>query len=233
MKGKSMVSHPFILFFYFLTEKINRIFYIFHKKMIMKNYELNRNAGHSREIVFLEDQSGMNGMYYGSKNFSHSGCGTAAVYNELLSLGIPMPLPDIIRQFEKYGASMFAAFGTAPWAAARLLSEKLMPEMVEKCADRHKFKDLTERSDIFIYTVMNNRRKITHMLHTVCVERVSSDGHKSLTPGDHASGSRFIVHNSHDRVETYPSYEDMMYSLGDGGGNADGVYMVGIRKPDI
>ena len=225
-----MVSHPFILFFYILTEKINRILYIFHKKIILKNYEINCNAGRFEESVFLENQSGISEMYYGSKSFSHSGCGTAAVYNALLSLGIPMPLPEIIRHFEKYGASVFAAFGTAPWAAIRLLSKKLTPEMFEKCADRRRFKDLAESSDVLIYTIMNNRRKITRMLHTVCVERVSSDGHKSLSPCDNAPGSRFIVHNSHDRAETYSSYEDMMYSLGDGGGMADGVYMVGIRK---
>jgi len=225
-----MVSHPFILFFYYLTEKINRILYIFHKNIIRKNYEENCSAESLSENVFLEDQSGVSGMYYGSGDFSRSGCAAAALYNTLLSLGIPMPLPDIIRLFEKNGASVFATFGTAPWASVTLLRKTLTAGSVSKCADRRRFKDLAESSRVIIYTIMNNRRKITRMLHTICVERVSSDGHDNLLPGSRPTGCRYIVHNSHGRAETYSSYEDMMYSLGDGGGKADGVYMVGIRK---
>ena len=235
-----MISHPFILFFYFLTEKINRIFSIFHKKAREKNYLANKDARGEEENVFLDDQSAETLLLYGRKPFSHSGCGTAAVFNALLSLGIPMPLPDVIRYFEKRGASMFGSFGTAPQSAFRFFNDRLRPLSetpespgftVKKSADRREFKDLAESSDVLILTIMNNRKKIRSMLHTMCVERIADYGDQKDSSVE--KSSRYIVHNSHGRAEIYPGYEEMMSSLGDGEGRADGVYMVAITKPAI
>ncbi len=218
-----MASHPFILLFYWITEKINRIFSFFHKKTTENNYVINKTASAEEENVFLEDQDKETRLKYGSKSFSHSGCGTAAVFNALLSLGTPVPIADIIRHFEKHGASLFAAFGTAPQSAYRYLKKKGLD--VRKSASRKNFRSLAESSDIIIFTIMNNRKKITRMLHTMCVERIPS-----LTSETDQGTGTFIVHNSHGREERYGSYDEMMACLGDGNGKADGVYMVGIRK---
>ena len=228
-----MITHPFILFFYFLTEKLNRFFSIFHKKRRERNYAVNSRISSVKENVFLEDQSRETGLLYGSKSFSHSGCGTAAVFNALIALKTPVPIADIIRHFEKHGASMSAAFGTSPGSAfkylKKIISEKTSseerPPQIRTCASRRKFKSLAESSDVLIFTIMNNRRKITRMIHTMCIERFPDNDQKNTDPA-----SRYIVHNSHGRPESYGSYEEMMASLGDGSGMADGVYMIGIKK---
>ncbi|MCR4589277.1 MAG: hypothetical protein K5668_00465 [Lachnospiraceae bacterium] len=208
-----MISHPFILLFYALSGFINMALGIFHKKTIEKNYFINNSHSAGSGCALIDDQSGETALKYGSKTFSHSGCGTAAVYNALLILGTPVPIADIIRHFEHYGASFFAAFGTAPQSADKYF--KKLGLQTKKTADKRRFRDLAENSDIIIFTIMNNGRKIRRMLHTMCIEH--NDGH-------------FIAHNSHGRREQYASFDDMMANLGDGNNKATGIYMIGLNK---
>ncbi len=238
-----MASHPFILLFYAVSGFMNTMMGIFHKKTTENNYFINKSYISSRENVFIEDQNEEKNLRYGSKSFAHSGCGTAAVYNALLLLGKPQPLAEIIRHFEGHGASFFAAFGTAPQAAAKYLQS--LGFFVENTSNRKKFKELAECSDVMIFTVMNNRRSIRRMLHTMCIERIPESPPDSLasvpdgsdtikSPGSpEESSHRFIVHNSHGRSENYVNYDEMMSHLGDGSGLADGVYMVGVTKSSI
>lgn len=209
-----MVSHPLILLFYRISGLINLVFSVFRKKTTKNNYENNKNVELKLEKGFIEDQRQENRLKYGFFTFSHSGCATAAVFNALLSLGIPEPLPDIISYFEKRGASFYARFGTAPQAALRLLKKKGLK--TKKTASSRRFKEVAESSDVILFTIMNDRRRLRSMLHTMCIER--------KTP------SSFTVHNSHGKAETYESYEEMMASLGDGNGAASGVYMIGIDR---
>jgi len=239
-----MASHPFILLFYAVSGFLNTLIGIFHKKTTENNYFINKSYISSRENVFIEDQNKEKELRYGSRSFAHSGCGTAAVYNALLLLGKPQPLAEIIRYFEGHGASFFAAFGTAPQAAAKYLRN--LGFCVEKTANRKKFKELAECSDVMIFTVMNNRRSIRRMLHTMCIERVPESPCASLASAPDGSSvlpasnpditdnrrkfHRFIVHNSHGRSENYVNFDEMMSHLGDGSGLADGVYMVGVKN---
>ena len=239
-----MASHPFILLFYAVSGFLNTLMGIFHKKTTENNYKINKSYTSSRENVFIEDQNEEKNLRYGSKSFAHSGCGTAAVYNALLLLGKPQPLAELIRHFEGPGASFFAAFGTAPQAAAKYL--RSLGFFVENTSNRKKFKELAECSDVMIFTVMNNRRSLRRMLHMMCIERIpdvpsaspasGADRHSaSLSSGVDSTETcqaspRFIVHNSHRRSENYVNFDEMMSNLGDGDGLADGVYMVGVRK---
>ena len=226
-----MISHPFILLFYLITGKFNEIISFFHKKISEKNYELNHSAQAMQENDFIDDQSKKEEIRYGKKSFSHSGCALAAVYNAMMLLGLPMPLSEIVRYFEKHGASLFASFGTAPQSAVRFFKKQGID--TERTMNKRKFRELAERSDILIFTIMNNRRRIRSMVHTMCVEclhegepRDSLSSHVS-TP---SAPVRFIVHNSHGRAERYDSYENMMASLGDGNGLAEGVYMLALNR---
>ncbi len=54
-------------------------------------------------------------MRYGLSTLAHSGCGTLAVYNALVALGRPEPLPKIIRELELYAESFFGLLGTIPF----------------------------------------------------------------------------------------------------------------------
>ncbi len=54
-------------------------------------------------------------MRYGLSTVAHSGCGTLAVYNALVALGRPVPLPKIIRELELYAESFFGLLGTVPF----------------------------------------------------------------------------------------------------------------------
>ncbi len=208
-----MISHPFILLFYRLTGLINRLLSAAHKKIIERNYENNKGTSLTLRNGFIEDQEEESGLLYGSGSFTRSGCGTAAVYNALVSLGIPVPLHEIIRYFEKYGASIFAYFGTSPQSAVRFLRRVgLEPRTA---STRKGFWKLAETSDILIFTILNNRKNIRGMLHTMCMEKKNNS---------------LLVHNSHGRAETYGSYEEMMQSLGEGNGKASGVYMIGLNR---
>ncbi len=223
-----MVSHPLILLFYALSGIINSLMGIFNKKTIENNYFINNSGIMYRESPFIDDQTKETALRYGSKPFSHSGCGTAAVYNALLLLKKPLPLPEIIRHFERNGASLFAAFGTAPQSAVKFLNS--LGLNTKKTANRKKFPVLAYDSDILIFTIMNNRRSIFRMLHTMCIEHLrpgTADTHHT-----ERGAERFIVHNSHGRSETYANFDDMMNSLGDGNGRAEGVYMIGIKTED-
>ncbi|MDO4318143.1 MAG: hypothetical protein Q4C48_08040 [Lachnospiraceae bacterium] len=57
-------------------------------------------------------------MRYGLSTVAHSGCGTLAVYNALVALGRPAPLPKIIRELELYAESFFGLLGTVPFFLA-------------------------------------------------------------------------------------------------------------------
>lgn len=208
-----MVSHPLILLFYRISALFNTMMGIFHKKTTENNYFINKTYIPSPDDPLIEDQDGKAGLRYGSKTFAHSGCAAAAVYNALRILGDPVPLADIIRHFEGHGAAFFAALGTAPQAAVKYFSG--LGYYPIRTSNRRKFRELAENSDVMIFTIMNDRRSIRRMLHTMCVEH---------------NNACFTVHNSHGRAETYPNYDEMMANLGDGGGKADGVYLVGIRK---
>lgn len=208
-----MASHPFILLFYLITGFINRLMGIFHKNTTEKNYFINKSVVLNTDDRILDDQNEKSGLKYGSKTFAHSGCGIAAVYNALLLLGRPVPLPEMIRQFEHHGASLYAAFGTAPQSAAKYL--KSLGLEIKKTARKSRFPELAESSDIILYTIMNNRRRLRSMVHTMCI--------------DHRSGA-YIVHNSHGRCEKYDSFSEMMSFLGDGDNKASGVYMIGLTK---
>ena len=223
LKGNpyKMISHPFILLFYLITGKFNEILSFFHKKISEKNFELNDSAQTAPENGFIDDQSKKKEIRYGKKSFSHSGCGLAAVYNAMMLLGLPMPLAEIIRYFEKHGASFFASFGTAPQSAVRFFRKQGVN--TESTMNKRKFKELAERSDILLFTIMNDRRRIRSMVHTMCVECLH--GRDPLKPA-----ISYIVHNSHGKAEAYECYEDMMYSLGDGEGRAEGVYMLAINR---
>ncbi|MBQ9549755.1 MAG: hypothetical protein IJU87_02990 [Lachnospiraceae bacterium] len=219
-----MATHPFILLFYAVSGFLNTMIGIFHKKTTENNYFINKSYTSSGENVFIEDQNEKKELRYGSKSFAHSGCGAAAVYNALKILGHPLPLADIIRHFEGHGASFFAAFGTAPQAAAKYL--RSLGFFVENTSNRKKFKELAECSDVMIFTIMNNRSSLRRMLHTMCIERIPENPSVSLEGSSH----RFTVHNSHGRSENYVNFDEMMLHLGDGSGLADGVYMAGVRK---
>ena len=222
MKGKrsAVASHPFILLFYMISGKFNRLISFFHKKNSEKNYSHNESTRLVSENGFIDDQSKETEIKYGSKTFSHSGCALAAIYNAMKLLGSPMALSDIVRYFEKHGASFYASFGTAPQAAIRFFRKQGIP--VKWTASRKRFKDLAESSDIFLFTIMNNRRRIRSMLHTMCVECLHENGPQTPSP-------RFIVHNSHGKAESYQSFEEMMQHLGDGESRAEGVYMVAVK----
>ncbi len=212
-----MISHPFILAFYGITGMLNRLLSVFHKKATDKNYENNKKIEPKLQDGFIENQSIEESLRYGSGSFSRSGCGTAAIYNAMSSLRIPVPLPEIIRYFEKYGASSFAFFGTAPQSAVRFLRRVGLE--TKKTASSGRFREVAESSDVLIFTIMNNRKKISGMLHTMCIERKTAPG----------QGDVFTVHNSHGKAETYRGFDEMMHSLGEGDGKAGGVYMIGLN----
>lgn len=54
-------------------------------------------------------------MRYGLTSVAHGGCGTLAVYNALVALGRPEPLPKVIRELEIYAETFFAFLGTTPY----------------------------------------------------------------------------------------------------------------------
>lgn len=225
MKGKrsSMASHPFILLFYLISGKFNRLISFFHKKKSEKNYSHNKSTRLVSENGFIDDQSKESAIKYGSGTFSHSGCALAAIYNAMKLLGSPMALSDIVRYFEKHGASFYASFGTAPQSAIRFFRKQGIH--TRWTASRKRFKDLAESSDIFLFTIMNNRHRIRSMLHTMCVECIHENGPQTPSPWS----TSFIVHNSHGKAERYESFEEMMQNLGDGEGRATGVYMVAVK----
>ena len=76
------------------------------------NYAKNKTVKIREGFLNGQATEELSGLRYGLSTVGKTGCGTLAVYNALLMLGHPEPLPKIIREMELYCCSCFGFLGT-------------------------------------------------------------------------------------------------------------------------
>lgn len=149
---------------------------LFPRSHIDRHYRRNREADLSR--VLSEDgllngqgRPGLSELSFGYSHVGHAGCESIAVYNALLLLGLPQPLPDIIRAFEKGGYMRFGGYmGAAPYFQPLLRrcgaeSRVIRPARAQTLAERGEL----DSGAVFLAAIWNDRLLPFKGLHTFAV----------------------------------------------------------------
>lgn len=144
---------------------------------VRRHYDRNRD----RDITPAMDEDGLlNGqgradlapLSFGYSNVGHAGCESIAVYNVLRLLGIPRPLPEIIRAMEKGGYMRFGGYmGAAPYFQPLLrrygaTSRVTVSALLQRDADQG---DL-EPGSVFLISIWNERFRPFKGLHTFAAQ---------------------------------------------------------------
>ena len=147
---------------------------IFFPRESQAHYEENL----TRDLSLLTDPDGaLNGqgrgelgkMAFGRARVSRAGCESVAIYNALLCLSLPRPLPEIIRDLEQGGyMRLRGRMGASPWLW-RLLRRygiscrAMLPPLVQRDADL----GLLEPGSVYIFCIWNDRLRPQKGMHTV------------------------------------------------------------------
>jgi len=139
--------------------------------------------------AFINRQSNLSNLPYGSGNMGYNGCGPIAVYNALLALGkeesshkSDISLISVIDCLEKKGATLRGKFGTSPASIRKFLKSKGYSTGVCISKNSDKILKFANDYDIFISVVYNNKNTIKDGLHIICSEkRKKCDSNFSFT----------------------------------------------------
>ena len=140
---------------------------------VRRNYEPNRrtdtaSAADERGMLNGQGRPELARLRFGYADVGRAGCESIAVYNALRLLGIPQPLPEIIRDMEKGGyLRMGGHLGAAPYFKPLLRrsgaeSRVVLPGRLQRDAD---VRSLTPGA-VFIMVIWNRRFLPNHGLHT-------------------------------------------------------------------
>ena len=148
----------------------------FTSRRINRNFEKNRLADlrpamDRRGLLNGQGREALRSLAFGFADVGRSGCESIAVYNALLLLDRPRPLPEIIRAMEKGGYLRFGGhLGAVPYfqplmrrygAATRLVT----PAALRREADSGQLKP----GSVFLMAIWNRRFCLHKGLHTFTV----------------------------------------------------------------
>jgi len=166
---------------------------------------------------FIEHQERMQDMKLGAYPLSFCGCETIAVYNAMSHLnpegGFFKALPSIITYFEKRGVALAGEFGVDPRSLSSYFDE--MGYRTYMTMNQQETLRIIKTTDVYIMTFYNNRKRLSDMIHTVCITK-GKDG-------------RLRAHNAGTK-ESYLNLQEMIRDLGVKG-KAEMICFLGIRKP--
>ena len=195
---------------------------LFLPRHIRKHYENNA----SRDISSAMDERGLlNGqgrealapLSFGFSNVGHAGCESIAVYNVLRLLGIPRPLPEVIRAMEKGGYMRFGGYmGAAPYFQPLLrrygaTGRIAISASVQNKADHREL----EAGAVFLVSIWNDRFRPYKGLHTFAVQYAPD------ARGDWCVWNRF---NSDSFSRRYARLDDILRN-----GRRKGTFLVLYR----
>lgn len=121
---------------------------------------------------FIERQSVLTGMKYGTVSVSFSGCEVIAVYNalhDLLGDKDPQSLPELIRFFELHGMAAGGKFGTSPCSVPDYFRAAGFEAAIT--ADSSEYDLFERRYSTFVLSMYNDGSDISKEIHTVSVTR--------------------------------------------------------------
>lgn len=140
---------------------------------VRRNYETNRrtdtaSAADERGMLNGQGRPELARLRFGYADVGRAGCESIAVYNALRLLGIPQPLPEIIRDMEKGGyLRMGGHLGAAPYFEPLLRRFGARSRVVAPGRLRREDLAGTDRSGEVYLMVIWNRRWFLHKgLHT-------------------------------------------------------------------
>lgn len=193
----------------------NTHFRLFGNKsqMISNNYKLNNKnlANHTFPNGFIEEQSMLNDLVYGTVPLSYSGCEIIALYNALYYINDIIPLPDLIRHFEKDGAALGGEIGTSPIALVNFLLKRHYPILYS--FSQADFQEIADYASVLILTAYNDDQDITKMIHTICITK---------------KNNLFAGHNCINSKE-YENINELTKGIG-GGYHGKGIFLIGIMN---
>lgn len=147
---------------------------IFFRRAAQEHY----NQNLQKDLSALTDPDGaLNGqgrgelgsMAFGRSSVARAGCEALAVYNALLLLSCPRPLPEIIRDLEQGGYMRLRGhMGAVPWLQPLLKRygvscRAVLPYWLQRDADL----GLLEPGSVFLFCLLNDRLRPQKGLHTV------------------------------------------------------------------
>ena len=145
----------------------------FSRKQVQKHYTRNLHRDLSPVmdpdgVLNGQGREGLRDLSFGFSRVGHAGCESIAVYNALLMLRRPRPLPEIIRDMEKGGyLRLWGHMGAAPYfqpllrrygARSRLVSARRLEREAREG-------DLPPGS-VFLFSAWNDRFRPYKGLHT-------------------------------------------------------------------
>ncbi|MCQ2509075.1 MAG: hypothetical protein MJ116_01230 [Lachnospiraceae bacterium] len=165
---------------------------------------------------YIEDQHNYRDMSYGVSTMMHAGCEIFAVYNALYTLNgkHTIPLPEMIREFEKEGMVLSGRFGTSPKALVQYLNRNgYKTEMV---IGKNNFDALGPKYRALILTMYNNAADIRDEIHTIHISR------------DAAGFTAHNVYCNGSLVGPSKTISDLILSINKG--KARGICLIGVKK---
>ncbi len=147
---------------------------VFFRRAAQAHYEQNL----TRDISPQADPDGvLNGqgrgelgeMAFGRARVAKAGCESIAVYNALLCLGLPRPLPEIIRDLEQGGYMRFRGhMGAVPWLRPLLKrygvsARPVLSRYLQRDADL----GLLEPGSVFLFAFWNDLLRPQKGMHTI------------------------------------------------------------------
>jgi|GEM_PF-1519123 uncharacterized protein YvpB len=178
---------------------------------------------------FIENQPAMNMLQFGnSHKADYNGCEIIAIYNALVALGRVdinednTVFSELLEHFEKRGSSFWGAFGTSPYAIYRFFSNNLFAvqrinykNWNELLGNKNAYDDFIKNNDAFIFIAYNNERKLSDMIHTMCITKNNED---------------FVIHNDYAGTKHYKSLADTVNDYKNGKGRL--LMLIGVGNKD-
>ena len=146
---------------------------ILFRRSSQEHYNLNLQ----RDLSAVTDAGGaLNGqgrgelgqMAFGLSTVARSGCESVAIYNALLFLSLPRPLPEIIRDLEQGGYMRLRGYmGAVPWLGPLfrrygVSCRTVLPYFLQRDADL----GLLEPGSVYLFCLLNDRLQPQKGLHT-------------------------------------------------------------------
>lgn len=194
----------------------------FSTKAASRRYQQNLRADLSGEA---DAQGALNGqgrgrlgeLRFGRSSVARAGCEAIAIYNALLRLGLPRPLPEVIRDMELRGyMRAWGYLGATPWFFPLLRHYGLRSRVVLPMAlGRDEALGLLRSGEVYLFSIWNDRLLPLEGLHTFAGVYEPGEG------GDWLIFNRF---NSDDRARRYPRLRDILRN-----GRRTGAFLVIYR----
>ena len=156
---------------------------------------------------YIEDQANWSDVKFGVKSMAYSGCEIFAAYNAIYALeGKPdkATLLFAISDFEEHGAMMQGRLGVAPRSLIAYLRKHGYATKMTMRSRPENIRAMDEAGEVFVLTGFNEKRKLSKMIHTVCITK-NEDG-------------KYVAHNNYYRNATgkyseqvFDSLEDVVY----------------------